>query len=352
VAKKPAVRTITVALSNFIDNFNILGQGFKLTPKIRLQFHNDPIASLLGDRIETNFDIMIDAGYNTEFKNMLPSHRYIELKRYGKQEQACKLLHSATCYNNAIVEAWRKDHGFIPVPTWFVGNGKWDSNIAIPEGTKRVVIKPADGARGIGQFLVDVENVSLRSFFSEMKKTMIIPNVHDKETLDKFIATFGGYVTYHSRNENHEGEGIASMFSQGAVVQSVIPNVEHEFRLITNSRGLVDYVQKRNIVNVEHGFPQAVGSGTVNVASEKSLDIGDILNEPAVAMLDSITSTAIGPLNSIDLFLTDDGEWGIFEYCNQFGITGVPDSECIRLHSEFLVGHIDEYLKMEAFLNK
>lgn len=359
MAKKPVVRTITVALSDYINNFDILGQGFHINPTTRVQFHNDPKVALVGDRVETNFDLMIDHGeassHGFQFKDMLPPHRYLHLPRFNKPAQACKINHAALCYNAALsisVEKWRKDNGFIPVPTWFVGNGVWDSNIALPKGTKRVVVKPMDGARGIGQFLVDVEHVSLRVFFNEMRMSIIKPEIKDKTGVEKVLEAFKGYVTYHSRNENYEDEGIKMLLTQGAVVQSVIHEVEREFRLITDYKGLVGYAQERNIVNVEHGFPQAVGSGTVDTNDRHALAIDDILDESAMAMLDSITSTAIGPMNSIDLFLTSDGEWGIFEFCNQFGITGIPDEPLIEMHRKFLEVSINEFDKMEALLAK
>lgn len=343
-------RTIAIATSYFIDNIDVLGQGLVVNVKgedFSVIFHRDPQFSLVGDRVEYNFDILQDWGgikfADVDLRDIVPSHRISILPRYTKTVQMARLINAADKYRaSGITNSQYNKSKWLHVPTWFTGR-TWNKNLSVPvTDTGKVVIKPNDGARGIGQFVVDTSNITTQAFLAEFYKSFE-ESVTDSAVED-FCKRMNGIASYHSDNENGRHEGIHSLLGQGAVVQSFVPNIAAEFRLITNALGDVTYVQKRRIERVDSGFPQAIGSG-VGDSTDKCVCLTDVLSPESIKMLNYVARTAIGPMNSIDLFVTDDGHWGIFEFCNQFGTTGIPSDQLIKMHVDYVVGLIDRYLK-------
>ena len=196
-------------------------------------------------------------------------------------------------------------------------------------------VKSLDGARGIGQFVVKTEHVNLNYFLSELKYTLSQELVDD--TVPKFLERFEGNVIYGAGDENYVNEGLVTMRDQGYFVQSLVPDVKVEYRIITDTNSVPKYFQRRKVRDVDSAYPQATGSGSV-VDKEAILTAEAFYAESNVssAFFEHVCRTVIGPLSSIDVFITS-GEWGIFEYCNQFGISGIPAAIVTDLHKEHLL---------------
>lgn len=344
---KPAKYTVTVVPNRLINNFDVLGCSIRLTEDIEVKFHRDPIINMDGTRIKANFDMYIGNGdaESERWRKMLAPHQFIDLPRYDKFTQALRLQRGIQAYEKTDHPG---DHGFIPVQTWFTG---LNSGNNYPPVAGKMVIKPQDGARGAGQWLVDTNFVNLQYFSAKL--TDFVSDVRSngdevvvKEKLETFLAKFDGHVSYHSGGEHYATEGFTMLSDQGAVVQSLVPDIEHEFRLITGVDGSPVYCQRRKIRDNESKLPQATGGGFV-IDHDAVMDWEDLLGSNRRHALRWLCQNVIGPMNSLDLFKTKDGGWGILEYCNQFGVSGIPQDIARDMHINYLYKVVKAYIAAE-----
>ncbi len=330
------METIVVTVTDHRDNFNVLRpvEHFMIGgEKVRVLFHRNPLISLDGGEPEFNFDIMIDnhrsaMGDKLEFRyrHVVPKNRYNSLERLGKTEQAIML-------NQAIKNLRVGTHNFLPIKTYrasYTGNVGTD-HYSTAKG--RVVVKPNDGARGVGHLVVDLEKTNWRVLNNRLGLLTI--GLGD---WDELISLPG--VSYHSISEYSKDEGKQSLLDQGYCIQGLVPNIEAEYRLLTDRDGNIVYIQKRAFKGGEE-YPQAIGSNASD--SDRIATLADILPAQDVKALRKLAQTTIGAMSSIDLFITKDGKWGIFEYCNQFGTVGVPMDVNRKLHLEYLELAIANY---------
>lgn len=337
-------RVITVVTDPLINNLDVLGASFNLSETIEVRFHRHPQINIRGNDVSYNFDIMIsnggsDQGFN--FGNVLPPHRYVKLARYDKFSQAIRLLNACEDYKQQNKAFDYLHSKFIPVPTWFVG---LQGSRSFPNITGKVVIKPQDGARGVGQFVVDTTYVNLNQFNKKLDK--YLTTTHTDEAFKVFLDGFAGNVAYYSRDEDTPGEGLQCLKEQGGIVQSFIPNVSAEYRIITGADSKPLYFQRRKMRDVESDYPQATGGGDV-IDVKANRDNPFDQDTDAKKLFEYLCQTVIGPLNSIDLFITGDGHWGIFEYCNQFGVSGIPAAIAEEIHAEFMHDVVTNFISTE-----
>lgn len=341
VASKP--RVITVVTDPLINNFDVLGASFKLNDDIEIRTHRHPQVNIRGTEVSYNFDIILTNGGvqgGFSFHNVLPDHRCVKLPRYDKFTQAIRLL-NAYDYFTEQYEVSSRLSKFIPVPTWYVGVV---GNRSFPNLTGKVVVKPQDGARGVGHFVVDTKFVNLFQFSKKLDK--YLEEEYAELTFKNFLKGFAGHVSYYSRDENMVGEGLLCLKTQGAIVQSLIPNVSAEYRIITGADGKPVYHQRRQVRDPDSDYPQATGGGDVIDVQANREDPFSSDTE-AHKLFVYLCQNVIGPMNSIDLFITTDGHWGIFEYCNQFGVSGIPADVAERIHSDYMRTVVEKFLKAE-----
>lgn len=333
-----AKRTFVVAVDPYMDNFSVLGLRHMLANGDEVVIHNTPDFNMVGDKTIFNFDIFISGKLKQEtFSTIVPSWRLVEIPRHGKVVQHCLLQQAAAAYS---VDHTRRDF-FINVPTWKQGWG--GRNYPVRPG--RMVVKPNDGARGIGQFVVDTHLVNIDAFLKSLNA--LLATEYTAESLAEFLAKYENAVTYHTGSENKPLEGLATLKEQGVIVQSVVEDISSEYRIITNKDCEPTYVQKRRIRDPESVFPQATGGGSL-IDKDSIVDIDEMPGCVNRDMLNYLCRHAIGPMSSIDLFVTNDGHWGIFEFCNQFGISGIPQMIIHSMHVQFMEMIIDRYLTGEA----
>lgn len=336
-------RVITVVTDPLINNFDVLGVSYKLSDDIEIRTHRHPQINIRGTEVSYNFDIMITNGVANEgfgFHNVLPDHRCVKLPRYDKFTQAIRLL-DAFDYFTQNYDVSSRLSKFIPVPTWFVGlNG----NRSFPNVTGKVVIKPQDGARGIGHFVIDTKYINLHQFNKKLDK--YLEGEYTTEAFQKFLGGFEGHVSYYSRDEDMVNEGLLCLKTQGGIVQSLIPNVSAEYRVITGADGKPVYYQRRKVRDVDSDYPQATGGGDV-IDVKANRDDPFTTAPEADKLFVYLCQNVIGPMNSIDLFITTDGHWGIFEYSNQFGVSGIPTEVAERIHAEYMRTVVEKFLKAE-----
>lgn len=327
--------TFVVAIDPNMDNFSVLGLRHSLRNGNDIVVHNHPAMNVQGAETVFNFDILISG--KKDFDPILvaaPRHRLAVVPRHTKSTQAVLLQKTVNGYLG------HPEHGFLHVPTWINGWGGRN----YPCSTDRMVVKPGDGARGIGQFTVNTKNVNMDYFLKDLGK--LVEGEHTQEKLDAFLANFNGSVEYHPGAEHFPLEGLGALKEDELVVQEVIENVKYEYRVITDKHSKPAYFQQRRIRDDESSFPQATGGGgTIN--RSLVVDAHEIPSCVNMQLLEHICQELIGPLSSIDLFVTGEGMWGIFEYCNQFGISGIPQDIVFNLHAEFVQDLVDRYIEAE-----
>ncbi|MCY1297089.1 hypothetical protein D9M70_465150 [compost metagenome] len=305
-------------------------------------FHDDPQVSIINGEAYFNFDFMITDGTilinGQAAERIVPEHMVFMNRRYSKTEQAMRI--NSYAKRMAGLGHFNAEE-FIGVRTWLNSQPLGMSNLVQPTG--KVVIKPKDGARGIGQFLIDTDKIPFAVVITALDK-FVIDGV--KEDLFKELKRYDPNLAYSTKGEKSDDEGLTGLRLQGFVVQSLIENIEAEYRLITDEHGRVAYCQKRTITSVE-GFPQASGSDTNSILGEDIVPIDNVLSPGQFRDISAVARDVIGPLSSIDLFVTKDKKWGIFEYCNQFGIKGVPGKTVMAMHENFIADVIDRLFGTE-----
>lgn len=332
-------KTIVLAIDEKMDNFAVLGNRFDISRGgdcYSVYVHNNPIVNQTAAGVSMNFDILFDGGYGRkDWADILPQRHHRLNKRYSKDIQAIKL---AEFHMGWVRRADRPEPRFINIPTWSVG---WNRR-NYPEQADAVVVKGKDGARGIGQFVVNTNYVNLDYFLKRLDSLLKVP--YNEGLLNDFIEQFGGHVTYGKGDENKPGEGLESLRDNGYFVQSLVINIDAEYRVLTDKDGKPAYIQRRKVRDDESGFPQATGSGSV-IDRASIITVTDFFETTRVhrEFFEALCSGVVGPVSSVDVFTTAGGGWGIFEYCNQFGISGVPLDVAMRLHFDYVGQAIEEY---------
>jgi len=324
--------------SHSMNNWDILGQGIILGEnEYRVTFHRDPRMSIMHGKVNFNFDIIVNDGLLTiddmKVENLVPVNRIHTIRRYNKVEQQTRLL-ARVAFERESDEDRDLFKNFVPVVMHHQRQSSGATLLVNP--TDKVVVKPLDGARGIGQFLIDPTVIPL-SVIVDLLDTFRRDQITREDVLKK-LHKFDPQLKYATAGEKYEGEGFDAIKSQGFCVQDHINNIKSEYRLITGHNGEIVYCQRRSIRSqTEDGFRQATGSETNSAKGTDIMSINDVLSADDREALLELTTTVIGPLSSIDLFITMDNKWGIFEYCNQFGIKGVPPKLVEKMHADMLM---------------
>lgn len=335
---------VTIAVPSTMNNFGILPQGVDILGK-KVFFHNDPRMSIVDGETRFNFDYIITDGNvkidgTFDAHDIVPAERVRLIKRFDKQTQTVRL-------NNFANEQQRKTKGAVPaykdfvrLSTWF--NTQPHSKMQLVDPDSMVIVKPRDGARGIGQFLIDPTIIPFVVFTEKLARYR-----GDKITGEELLndlRKIDPNLKYSTAGENYENEGLLCLKLQDFMIQSYVPNIKAEYRIITNGRGDVGYCQKRDI-RKDSAFPQATGSDTNSILADDVIPIKEVLSATQVKELNLMMREVVGPMSSADLFVTEDGRWGIFEYCNQFGIVGVPMKIARDLHKDFIAELISSEVK-------
>jgi len=332
--------TIVVYLDPAIDNFKCLGDVFNLkstTRNVKVVFTKKLNVMCDGNELLANADYFIygphDQNYRT-IRNVF-NNKAIFINRLDKNEQAWNLL---------------KIMGVIPntkaIPTFWIGNG---GPKFCPSGCD-LVIKPANGARGIGQFVLNGRDLA--------KWTTAHRRYQDNYfKVEEFLDEVKGYSTHYPGKEIYENESIETLKHDPLFIQKKLDNIKAEFRALTGHNGSLEYLQYRERTGDQ--YKQASGSSGADndVVYDAMLGFSSeyskyVTNKLFLAM--SKVAKHIGSYQSIDFGITDDNELVVFEYCNQFGLDGVPYLVAERIHSDAIkrlinfVDDVPEVVKNEA----
>jgi len=325
------MKTVVVALDkDMMSNFHH-ARAMWTRDGVRYVVHSDPQAA--GDAIEevANYDLYL-RHIGEDSDKVKPMPNVFDLTRYSKKSQA-QLV-------NAAVDSTRYP-SFIKLATIDFSNQHAHRPFYRRE---KVVIKPMHGARSIGQFIVDGTKHCVETFCSRQRDRLVKIRQGDRKVLyDELLAELTGDGISFNRGRERDGgvEGLDCLDNQGICIQQYVPDIAAEYRLLTGYNGEIRYVYKRQRVEEVEGYAYADAA-----AEEERVELTDIkLNKRQLALLSKLAATVIGPMSSIDLFVTRNGNFGIFEFCVQFGTEYYDPIELRDYHEGFI-----EYLARQRKL--
>jgi hypothetical protein len=271
-----------------------------------------------------NFDILITG--DDKWVGIVPKDQLFLTKRLSKTRQAIAInqfLRTANTHKALIVPTYGSNWG-----------DKYHPSYLGTELTGKIVIKPEDGARGLCHFVVDFDQVSVGPFLRDLYGKTKIADMAEKYAPHAHLSHGQAWDDEESQQVKDEGN---------FTFQRFVDNIATEVRILTNHVSDVGYACIRSRIGDE--YKQAT-SATPILEDIKSIDgkvLGEMFGDPAeYAIFCQLLEEVIGPMQSVDLFFTEDGRWGICEYCNQYGIAGVPREYAVSSISDYVMHCIDE----------
>lgn len=350
-AKNLPARTITVALSNMLTQW-----------ACRLeQHHFDEILKsispdLKGVRVlpqvvsDINCVTSIDSGVQTQnFDIAVWNYNAFQLSNFYRDYPRWKKTQQAVIINNAAKKVGGSHH--LPLKTWAVPASVGvmpTSNVDLPFLPKaKYILRPEDGARCMGQIVVDTAVIDLHHALTKFKD-----NWFDKD----FEPPEG--VLVHAGFERAAGEASGN-FKEGFFIQKLVEDVEDEYRLIVGPQGKLTHVLKRPRDHVGNGDIdfKAVISLQDELIYEQNNPGNDEVDKVAHALgmtltvtreiMETIEKMEI-PCNSVDLFIraSDGGyQWGFFEFCNQFSVADWPEDAVLEMAKSWYKDLLTKYFE-------
>lgn len=325
--KKPK-RTVLIQHKHpFINNFEIINddshvEGFRV---IRQPFSGYATNSH-GEY--TNCDILI-----TDEAVLDPIVDYsrtyvVQLPRYDKRLQQKMLFKAA---KDLYPDKWQgEQHGFVSLRTMDINDRK-----AISIFHKcRVVAKSPNGARSMGMIVIDFNKIGYVKAMTKLKGIIEAAHDRDEEAMLK-VANHPAFEIIKG-TQNHDKEYL-QYIAEINMIQEVVEDVIEEYRILTNHHGEIIWAQPRE--RKGNGFLTASGAdGSVDIIYSP----GPFMeNNPLIyKQLTDLIKTCRLNMNSLDLFINKDGNWGLFEFSNQWGIAGVNPEFAIDMQAKAIHGYL------------
>lgn len=363
-------------LTSRVNNFFMLPSSFIASDNsCRIMVHTDPSVDFVGDDLAFNFDLLIDAEDSKTRLSVseLAFDRKVTIPRESKPTQWAKLRKAAKyfpTYSFILPDCY---HARVSANACSSEINQWALG---PMTNGTLVVKPKDGARGIGQTKINFNDYPVTKYTMALRDASTMADLQiNIQALgnrpqnaelttqlvgDEVVAEVGsdrledsGNVTHASEvvvsrpeRETNSREGIESLKSQGFMAHRFIPDITGEWRILVLPDCTI-YVCPRGRKGAE-GFLQATGvppiyneTSTGRLTPIQESDISHIAGE-----LSAIITNIGFEFGSMDLFTTANG-WGIFEYCNQFGVEAFIPSEMAWFHQRA----VEIWLKRYIFLN-
>ena len=308
---------------------------------VEVLIHSDPRIEIDGDRVVTNFDLLIESGMSpTKGSGLVDQSMVVALPRHAKSRQVVEL--------SRIADRMDALH-FIQPLTRYCNQHTWTGTSVggIADLGRYVVIKPEHGARGIGQYVVDTKRVKIAAVLTDIENGKL----PDAETIKE---KYDDAVYLATDKEKTEGEGSQVIVGQGYIAQSVIPGIVAECRVLISPCSSNVYldrsIKKKSKVGIV--YSQATGADSESGDATTKLTHTQFNKFIPRACNDSYAkeitqflhqmSQDICPFGSVDLFITEGGHGGVFEYCNQFGTVGYNPRQMADLHSDAIFHWLDQ----------
>lgn len=296
--------------------------------------HRDPICTMSGNKVLTNYDFVVSPQPLEGFV------RSVVLPRLTKNDQAIYL-------------AERTDRtdlfpNFMKTRSWrYLSDLFNDASSFLVD---KVVIKLMDGARGICQLLITgVKGVNKATLFSDFHKVMTKFNAknesfsnaeeHTKALQKFFEEELNSSCKWSGLEERDFPNTLQYTDPSKYFMQEFYPNVEEEYRVLVGVNGEKHYFRRG--LRKDRPFAQATGTN----ASVYQTTI-DSVSELLRREIEDFIDTVVPAMNSADLFLiqTEKGlQYGLFEFCHQFGMDVDDPAIFKQMHSNFLIHHARQF---------
>ena len=302
----------TVAITNtFNDNVTILPVTGSIDSIGDVMFHNNPCIEFDGHALKKNFDYHIDFNLSTNklHSELLPDE-YISYPRLRRQTQYIKISR----YNNNRPENAVPLH----IPKFYISTNRSGEHLAIANyglpTTDKVVIKDSMGARGSNQIVVP----------TNMLTTLL---KHSKGlTFGEIKIKFPDLI--YSDNSNWD----KVLFNTPAdiFISDLIPSVAKEWRLLVGGNNI--YGREREIKPGPYRQANLNLDIIQTVPDVKYTHIEEMFDNELVISLYGLINSIDLPIGSLDLYITEDGQYGLFEYSSQYAFHAADPHFIRKLH--------------------
>ena len=235
--------------------------------------------------------------------------------------------YSKGVYNALINCAAKELKGFLPVRAWN------NPSHFIPEASNTYLLRPKNGARGMGFIKLQPNGKSIEHIGSVIA-------LNREKPADEFLQCLSNAGIVVSSEGKRDDCDLVNTILQGYDVVEFIPKVISEYRVMTDFAGKPDLIIERTRTESAAGFLQARGCGQ---NMEKAVTFRDWSESSDVkAALVTFFTRIQRPVSSFDMFVTESGQWGFFEACSEFGNTSLPNGWVTR-QARNLIQHLANY---------
>lgn len=320
--------TTIIAITNkYNDTVTMFPPSANLPNVGEVLFHSSPNLEFNGEKLERNFDYHFDFCMkpNRLHRQLIPDNYF----HYPRQRRIDQYI------NTYKFNQMNNEELLIPKfysATQRTGEHVRSLNFGLPD-CEKVVIKPQLGARGSNQIVCPTNML-----------TTVIKHSKDK-SLGEIKEMFPDLIY----TDNSDWDTIYFSDLTELFISELITGVKQEFRLLVSG----DKIYARERVIKQGPYPQAnleVGLWpTIPVV--KYEPIRSYFSEELVSTLEDYVKSINLPFGSIDLFLTQDGRWGIFEYSSQFAFHGADPLFVRNMLLNAVDYTIHQRLKKQDMLN-
>lgn len=317
------METIVIYYSNHDMTMTpkILGHCFELEGK-RILFHRTEFATYSISKTVVNYDINLEVemgcGVPLSFKS---KNNALECKisRLTKMDQQSRLR---TYYDNRPIKS-----KFIYIPTYDAQ--RYNLNVETTCVSEylyndRFIMKPNNGSSGIGMVTIPCKSNMLSSACNIINNILMESNRDAEELIIE--SNYG----YHSNREFTEYEGVERLKSS-RLVQNQVKGIVREYRIITDAYSEVAFSSLRTLTD-DPVLPQAV----IGESSGNGASIEEKETETLVSDIKQVISGLNIPINSVDIFITESGHWGIFEFQPEYDNLGIDSVVLEDIHKGFI----------------
>ncbi|MDD2819158.1 MAG: hypothetical protein PHN51_10265 [Candidatus Nanopelagicales bacterium] len=251
----------------------------------------------------------------------------------------------------------------------------WSEPRHVLTDKRYLVLKPSLGARGVGQLFVDTHAISLwkvhetihfmkqktEGVFDFMRERLVTPK-DGKPAAPCSFSTEGDRPT---KSGTAVPEGV-SLLMGDFIIEEMVENVALEFRVLTDEHGHPWHISERTTAPLGNSFgddliPRKVVTGgngpqdwihingkitedQIDKMANRSLAIA-LFMDRATEYVNLLNYAMRGisalqlPLHSVDLFITSDRKWGIFEFSCEFGKGTVDPRHLTECAKKFIAYH-------------
>lgn len=316
--------TIAIDGASMANNLHILPPEFTRgdthylihhSPKVQYQIKNGKTV------IHKNFDLLLDFSASAgKITSGVLKTDYRSFKRLPKTEQ---LIQIQRWLNNTQLA-----NSNLEVPNHYLSFGDIGDIELSTHGTPRtarVVVKRENGAGGASQAIVPREVLSL----------LLADLENENYTRDELVER---YPTVTFSEEPATG---SFAVKDHWLVMDYLEDIVQEYRILIGGKTLMGYQRRRH----DTPYPQANHfNGTFNTSEEIQPEDFDSLfsSRPDLCrdLLKLIRCMGLR-FGSIDLYIRNNGQAGIFEFCPQYGFYLIDPTVIRQLHEDFIVDEVD-----------